>query len=290
MIETRVAPPGFTDETWNTFYQDGFVVLPNRLPEDEVVNLRNLIKSYAKAQDGRQSLDLRHLVEMHPKFARMINHDNYIGFVYDVYGEGLKLLLSQAFIRPPGQLIRNDWHYDGPREVPFQVFAPKLPLRIKVGIWLNDLYTNNMGNLIVIRGSHRDPYLAQYKTQNTHPKEEAVCVPAGAITLMAAGLWHRVDENHSSQERVNMFYEYGPSWIVASDRWRCNPTWLETLSREQRIIMRDYEYPNSLIKPPEEDSPLFLPRSGEVQVGYYYEEHVPHSLRKKLTWVERRGI
>ncbi|WP_320068100.1 hypothetical protein [Micromonospora sp. RTGN7] len=82
--------------------------------------------------------------------------------------------------------------------------------------------------------------------------------------------------------------QYGPTWIVTSDREHSNPAWLAGLDRTRRIIMRDYIHPNHLIKLPDGDVPLFGPRAGEAgdDVGGY-RPHVPLELRKRVTWLER---
>jgi hypothetical protein len=108
---------------------------------------------------------------------------------------------------------------------------------------------------------------------------------------MWGGLWHRVEENHSEVTRLNMFFEYGPSWVVSSDRFSADTESTNELTRAQRIIMRAYSQPNYLIKPPDADVPLFLPREGEEDVDSAdYRDHVPESLRRRATWVERSGL
>ena len=77
------------------------------------------------------------------------------------------------------------------------------------------------------------------------------------MTIIHCGLWHRVEVNKSSIERKNIFVSYCPSWITEADRIGSNPQWLETLTREQRIIMRSYSYGYDRTKPPGRDFPLF---------------------------------
>lgn len=285
----RPAPQGFTRDTWEQFAREGILVVPNAMNRDEALGLADLISSYAP-KSTTQPFDLMNVVEMHPKLSELINRDSHIGFMYDIYGESTKLLMSQFFVRPPGATRRNDWHFDGPRQVPFQVFSPRLPLRVKVGYWLTDLPEDGMGNLIFLRGSHRVRHLPEYRSHLAVKNEERLKVSAGTMILMFEGLWHRVDENLSPSTRINVFYEYGPSWITATDRWRSNLTWLETLNRERRILMRDCEFPNSLIKPPAADLPLFDLRENEEDLdSRRYDDRVPIELRARTTWLERNG-
>jgi ectoine hydroxylase len=289
-MNLRSPPLGFTRDLWERFVRDGILVLPQALSRQEAATLVSLIEGYAP-HNLQGPFDLMNVVEMHPRLSALIDGQKHIGFIYDVFGESSKLLLSQFFIRPANpQAQRNDWHFDGPRQVPFQVFAPNLPLRIKVGYWLTDLPEEKMGNLIFLRGSHRRRHLPEYCSQQPVPNEECLKVSAGTITLMFEGLWHRVDENLSDRRRINIFYEYGPAWITASDRWRSNLAWLQSLNREQRILMRDYDFPNSLIKPPAADVPLFDLRPSEADLdSTLFRDSVEPRLRSRRTWLERNG-
>lgn len=279
MSAARVAPAGFTEQTWRTFTKQGYLTVPGALGPAEVNRLRTLLESYVPYRPAA-GFNETHIVEKHPAFAALIDHPAHIGYVYDLYGEASKLLLSQFFVRPPAQDSRNDWHFDGPRQLPFAAFSPRLPLRLKVGYWLTDLPGAKMGNLLVIPGSHHREFLAEYKTHATHPDQLAITARAGDMILLAAGLWHRVDVHEGDHTRLNVFYEYGPSWITASDHWRCHPLFLEQLGREQRILMRDCEYPNGQIKTSAEDYPLF---ADARPVEGVYEEHVPKHLRQHRT-------
>jgi hypothetical protein len=289
MGELRAAPTGFTEDAWERFCRDGFLVVPDALGPGEVERLSAVVAGHSRARGESDSFDVPRAVEVHPELERLIDHDAHIGYAYDLYGEATKLLLSQFFVRPPNAKKRNEWHFDGPRLLPFEVFSPRLPLRLKVGYWLTPLPRRKMGNLLYVPGSHHASHLPQYRTHEAHPQERALLVEPGAMTLMWSGLWHRVEENASELTRMNVFLEYGPTWITAADRFGCDPAWRESLPRERRILMRAYEHPNSLIKPPEEDVPLFLPREAGLGPDVAaYSDAVPAHLRKHRTWAEAR--
>ncbi|MEU6573877.1 phytanoyl-CoA dioxygenase family protein [Streptomyces sp. NPDC046805] len=280
---TTAAPTGFTPDTWAAFARDGILVVHDVLDAAQV----DALTAAVTAQKDPTAMNV---VELHERFTELIDHPAHTGFVYDVYGEMLKLLRSEYFKRPPGQAIRNKWHYDGPRALPFEVFSPNLPLRIKVGYWLTPLPREDRGNLVYVPGSHHRPYLETYHTHEPHPDERQLLVRPGALTLMWGGLWHRVAENLGDTTRLNVFLEYGPSWIVTSDRNRSDPDWIASLTRNRRIIMRDYDHPNSNVKLFDSDVPLYHRRPDEPdpQEGRY-GDHVPPALRKRSTWTERHG-
>ncbi|MFJ6943277.1 phytanoyl-CoA dioxygenase family protein [Streptomyces wuyuanensis] len=278
------APAGFSAESWAAFHRDGLLVVEDALAPEQVDALVAAIEKQQKPTDWN-------VVASDSRFESMIDHPAHIGYVYDVYGEMLKLLRSEYFKRHPGQEVRNKWHFDGPRALPFDVFSPAAPLRIKVGYWLTPLPVEDRGNLVYIPASHRWPHLPQYHSHDAHPEERQLIVRPGAMTLMWGGLWHRVAENRGALTRLNLFLEYGPTWIVTSDRIGCDKEWLSGLTRRRRILMRDYDHPNRLIKLPDEDVPLFASRPGEpdLEAGRY-GDHVPLALRKRSTWMEQEGL
>jgi hypothetical protein len=286
----RVAPTGFAGDEWDEFMEDGFLVFEDALTPDEVGYYLNAVDELA-ASDPRYRPDRTYtpgnVVERGKVWADLIDHPRHVGYAYDVYGELLKLHTSQAFIRPKAG-SHNIWHPDGARGVPYGVFSPELPLQIKVAYWLTDLPRARMGNFVYVPGSHRTHYLEGYDTHDSVPGERIVTLRAGTMTLMHASVWHRVEPNESDVTRKNIFYAYCPSWICEGDRHRSAPEWLETLSREQRIIMRSYSGAYTRTKPPAEDSPLFLDRETGEASDPEADPTVALHRQKRRTWVEKR--
>ncbi len=288
------APPGFTRHQWEAFERDGIIFLKDTLSPEEITRYTDALDRVAAADpkfESGETFGRQNVVERDPVLAELIDHPRHIGFAYDLFGEQLKLHISQFFIRPPGMTKRNLWHPDGARAVPYGVFSPRLPLQIKIGYWLTDLPEDHMGNLVVLPGSHRHQYVDQYDTHESIPGELIVKVKAGTLTVMNSSIWHRVEPNTSETVRKNIFYAYCPAWITAADRILSDPEWLQTLTREQRIIMRSYDNAYSHAKPPASEFPLFLDRdSGADHDEDAYQEHVELHRRKRRTkaeqWIE----
>ena len=140
-----------------------------------------------------------------------------------------------------------------------------------------------MGNLVVLPGSQHQQYFDGYDTEDSYPDEHIVCAEKGTMTIINGNIWHRVENNDSDVVRKNIFLAYCPSWIVAADHLRSNPDWLATLNREQRIIMRDYNYAYDHTKPPAKDFPLFLDReTGLDHDPDKYHERVAKGRRKRM--------
>lgn len=293
MVENgyRLAPAGFTEEQWETFLRDGIIIMEGALSQDEIDEYLAAIDRLTEADPNYKEGDRfyrENFVELDPTLAGLIDHPRHVGFAYDIYGELLKLHQTQLFLREPFQKQRNQWHPDGARVVPYGVFSPVLPLQIKVAYWLTDLPTADMGNLVVLPGSHRSQYQEAYDTYDTLPGELILRAPAGTMTVMHSSIWHKVEPNLSNVTRKNFFIAYCPAWVTAADRIQSDPQWLKTLNREQRIIMRSYEQAYAYAKPPREDFPLFLDRdTGLDHDPDLYHERVVRERRKRLTFHEK---
>jgi hypothetical protein len=286
----RVAPPGFTPEQREFFEREGYLILPERLSDAEIERYVAAIDRHAAANPSYRPDEFfgrENIVELDPVFAELIDHPRHVGYVYDYYGELLKLHLSQFFLRPRGGK-HNMWHPDGARVVPYQVFMPDLPAQIKVSYWLTDVPESGMGNIVLLPRSQRTQYLDAYDTHESIPGELVLCVPRGTVTLMNCNVWHRVEPNHSDVVRKNFFLAYCPSWVVAADRLINDPDWLKTLNREQRIIMRSYAYAYDHTKPPAADFPLFLDReTGLDHDPGRYPDRIALARRKRLVAHEK---
>ena len=288
------APPGFTPELWEIFERDGIIFLEDALAPEEITHYTEALDRITAVDskfDPNETFGRENVVELDAALAELIDHPRHVGYAYDLFGEQLKLHISQFFIRPPGMTKRNLWHPDGARAVPYGVFSPRLPMQIKIGYWLTDLPETSMGNLVVLPGSHRHQYVDEYDTHELIPGELIVKVKAGTITIMNSSIWHRVEPNTSSTIRKNIFFAYCPAWITAADRILSDPTWLQSLTREQRIIMRSYEHGYNHAKPPASEFPLFLDRdTGTATDDGVYREDVQLHRRKRRTkaeeWIE----
>ena len=289
----RPAPHGFTPEQWETFNEDGIIFTEDAISDEDIDSYIDAIDHVAASNPKYTPggyLGLENIVERDQVFTSLIDHERYVGFAYDLFSELLKLHQSQFFLRPLGGKQYNIWHPDGARALPYGVFSPKLPLQIKIGYWLTDLPHEKMGNLVVLPRSHRRQYMDGYDTHNSVPGEMIVCPRKGTMTVMHSSIWHRVEPNESGVVRSNIFVAYCPSWITPADRFHSSPEWLETLNREQRIIMRSYNHAYHNAKPPAFEFPLFLDReTGTDTDADAYLDHVQLHRRKRQIMPERHA-
>jgi hypothetical protein len=280
------APAGFGEDEWRRFERDGFLLVEDAIEGDDVdryIAASDRVAAASGHAAGSAFTPWGGVAHLDPVFAALIDHPRHVGYAWDVYGDQLKLHSSQAFIRPPG---RSDttWHRDGPRVVPYRVYAPRLPLQLKVAYWLTDLPRPDMGNLVVYPGSHRLDAFDAYTSSGPVEGEAPICVRAGTMMLMDGNIYHRVMDNESTTTRYNVFMTYCPSWVCEADRLACDPAWLAALPRVRRILMRSYADPYWRTKPPADDLPIFLSRAGDDADT---DGGIPMHLRRRPVTVER---
>jgi hypothetical protein len=273
-------PAGFKEHEWYQFNRDGFMLKKSSINAGLIGDIKHAVDAvyYKDGYDGK-SMNLRSFILDHPVFSQLIDHNSYIAYMYDVYGDSLTLLMSNLIIRQPQQASeeRNSWHFDGPRINPFKAYSPRIPLRIKVGIALTDCQVADAGNLIVLPQSHRTDMIPEYQTHLDRPDQLQVKMKAGDVIFMYEGLWHRVASNQSEQPRKVIYLEYGPAWIRSGDRFKTDPKDVTRLSRSQKIIMRPYVHANHFIKIPESDVPLFPSYRGRLKS----DSVIPLSLQRQ---------
>ena len=265
------------------------LTIENALTAEEVdryVAMIDAACARSEKYDSNKFFGPQNIVEKYPEFSELIDHPRHVGFAYDIYGELLKMHISQFFLRPRDS-SHNKWHPDGARAVPYGVFVTDLPLQIKISYWLTDLPDAEMGNFVYMPGSHRSQYFDAYDTHDSVPGEKILKVKRGTMTLMHCNTWHRVEPNNTDVLRKNIFLAYCPSWVCEADRHQCAPEWLSTLNREQRIIMRSYASGYARTKPEASEFPLFLDRESASARDTMGLEHVELHRRKRLTTIEK---
>ena len=86
----RIAPPGFTDEQWETFERDGILFFEDALDTDAIDELSaamdRVCQQSPKYQEG-QTFGSENIVERDPTFAVLIDHPRHVGYAYALQQE-----------------------------------------------------------------------------------------------------------------------------------------------------------------------------------------------------------
>jgi Phytanoyl-CoA dioxygenase (PhyH) len=283
MMELRPAPPGFTDDEWRIFQREGLLHREGVLPPEKAQAMLDAALDYTRGRthSREHTNKVENVIRAHPEFQDLIDLDTHIGYAYDLFGDQTRLIQNDLFLRPPGSVV-NHWHFDGPRAVPYRVFSPVLPLKLRIGYWLTDLPHGNMGNLVYIPRSQHPDYQTEHAGIGDVPGQQVLTCGRGSMTIFGANLWHRIQPNNSDVTRVNVFLSYSPTWV--NGYYFQDADAFSGLTREQRIILRPYgKSQEDFSRPPAEDQPLYL--GGLEREATEPEER--HKIRR-LTRYEQR--
>ncbi|MQB12418.1 hypothetical protein DXT96_21480 [Agrobacterium sp. ICMP 6402] len=214
-----------TAEHIEQFERDGFLVIEDALSSEIVGQLLQTIdglEAEFSASDHRRNvfgLDVRPIVGKDPLFfdlmtwpttfplaVRFLNHYN------------LQLMTSHLIKVPPQPGKRNvGWHPDG--GIPgIQIGGRRAFTSLKIGYFLTDLLSPNMGSLLVVPGSHRLAGPPVFEAGGSDPVGTVeLKIRAGSAVIFQEGLWHAGATNSSDKTRVVLYFGYGFRYLRPID-------------------------------------------------------------------------
>lgn len=247
------------------FERDGYVVLPDALPENEVRRLSALTERVRRRDSPARNGAVHALgfIEREPGFASLVDRPRVLDVICSALGWNVHVYHCHLDVHPPA--LANGpppwrWHQDGGGQNLEIESDPRPRLSVKVAWFLSDVSRAGRGNLQVIPGSHRRNRLPRPDdpTQRLPP-------PAGAIEILAAPgtavifdrrLWHARSENRSRRTRRVLFLSYTYRWIRARDEYPESAEWFEALSPIQRQLLGTAETADGHWLPTDADVPL----------------------------------
>ncbi len=224
-------------EQFAHYHEQGYLVLPGRVPDERVAGLRKVLAALIERARGVTGNDdvfdledshtpddprvrrikLPHRV--HPAFDELLRSDWILEPVRDLFGPSLRLHTSKLNLKSAGYGAAVEWHQDW-------AFYPHTNQDVlAVGVMLDDVGPDN-GPLLVLPGSHRGPVYDHHNGEHFSGAisrartglDTSGAVPllgaAGSISLHHARLVHGSDLNRSAHDRALLLYE-----ITAADAW-----------------------------------------------------------------------
>ncbi len=235
--------------------QDGFAVLPHKLPSelaDAVLSAIDRITAEKRRESTNgKSVKMNNCVVLDPAFRDLMMYEPALQLTYDAFGPMFHLNQSNFISRvkedDPETARKNfaasiDWHADGPRPRNFPRVNGAMGLHyLKFGYFLTDLTHGTGGSLEVVRGSHkRDELDAKGQSFAIEDYSDDLVrfdVEAGSIVAFHQALWHAAYPNQSDVERKNVYISYCPTWMRPVDRDFPTEAELEGLSPEERWLL-----------------------------------------------------
>ncbi|MCL4506302.1 MAG: phytanoyl-CoA dioxygenase family protein [Chloroflexi bacterium] len=243
-----VAKPGpMTEEERFMFDSTGYLVIPDALTPGEVeACLAAARRAHAPYPQGEWR-QLGHLYETEPAIEALMDHPSILPKVRALLGDYFILQSTWCTLQPAhGKAGR--YHQDGSGVYEFRRLAIPTPLvQLRVGYFLTDQSRDDMGNMVMIPGSHnaalRLPKTVQPDTDTDLPIREVITGKPGAALLFHQGVFHRTGVNNMDFDRYTMHIVYAPPWLIPSDRMENSQEFLERTTPLRKALVGEWKRP-----------------------------------------------
>lgn len=236
------------------FEEDGYLLLPGVLDQDETAFARNAIMG--AYERGEQHGELDRTGNLHrlsavthcPQLSFLLDHPRTFPYVWSMLGWNVHVYHSHVDVHPPKAQVADPhwgWHQDGGRQNREVETDPRPRLSVKIAYWFSDVSQTGRGNLMIIPGSHKANWLDGPPRRSLEwpppPGAIEVTANAGDALLFDRRIWHVRSENYSDLTRVAAFFGYTFRWIAGRDEVRALPeqAWWEHLNPVQRQLLGD---------------------------------------------------
>jgi ectoine hydroxylase len=234
------------------FDQNGYLIIPGALTQDEVDHYRNALDRVYKAAEASGqiqpggSLHQLSAVANCPEAIGLIDHPVTLPYIWSVLGWNVHVYHSHLDVHPPlptKRPFRFEWHQDGGRQNREIETDPRPRLSVKLAFWLSDVSEPGRGNFKVVPGSHLTNWISGPPRRDVEwaDPEGAIEVTAnpGDVVVFDRRLWHARSDNYSDITRKAMFFGYTLRWIAIRDEndgiWSAD--WADQINPVQRQLL-----------------------------------------------------
>jgi ectoine hydroxylase len=254
-------PGPMTDLERFQFDTAGYLVIPGALSPDETKACLGAARRLHAAQPPGQWRQLGATYEQDPALEHLMDHPSMLPKVRALYGDYFILQSSWCTVVPAG-FQGGGFHQDGSGVYEFRRLATPTPLvQLRIGYFLTDQSQPNMGNLMMVPGSHNAsvplPRLDN-AAADALPMAEVICGEPGTALVFHQGVYHRGVRNEMNYDRHIIHMVYAPPWLIPSDRMRNSPEFLERTTPLRRALVGEWTRPEEPFgmgykKPPFDD-------------------------------------
>ena len=253
-----LAEPGPLTER-EKFYFDtcGYLVVRSALTPTEVDGLLAAAKRAHAPYPANEWRQLGAGYEYEPAVEPLIDHGSVLPKVRALLGDYFILQSSWCTVSPAG-FPGGGWHQDGSGAYEFRRLALPTPLvQLRIGYFLTDQSEPDMGNMVMIPGSH-NASVPIPRGQSALPIQEVICGQPGDALIFHQGVYHCGTKNERDFNRYIQHMVYAPPWLIPSDRMRNDPDFLARTTPLRRALLGDWKRPDAPYgagydKPPFED-------------------------------------
>jgi hypothetical protein len=115
---------------------------------------------------------------------------------------------------------------------------------LRVGYFLTDQSQPNMGNMVMIPGSHNGSIKLPRGTKpEGMPIAQVICGEPGDALMFHQGVYHCGTKNEMDLDRYIQHMVYAPPWLLPSDRKRNDPDFLTRTTPLRRALLGEWTRP-----------------------------------------------
>ncbi len=276
----RSRAASLTEDEKRQFEEDGFLLLPNVVPQSRVaalVDVADRLEETYRPQCGigpndirpqgglrpHDVLNLKDCATKDPAFLALLDWPETFSKVWGILGWNIQLYHSQMVISPPqppdAPPIRNSpgWHQDSGLLNADLETDPRPRISVKVGFYLSDSSKPGRANFMVVPGSHLKNRIDRPAEKGKHPKGaiEILAKPGSAV-IFDRRLWHSGSVNASSITRKMLFYGYSYRWLRPRSDLKITPELLNHCGPIRRQLLGVGCSNMSCTSPQDADVPL----------------------------------
>lgn len=240
MIPLAKPGPMTEEERW-LFEVAGYLVIPDALSPSEVASCLEAAQRLHASYPGGEWRQLGASYEKEPAIEPLIDHPSVIHKARALFGDYFIVQSSWCTLSPPGY-PGGGWHQDGSGAYEFCRLAASTPLvQLRVGYFLTDQSDPDMGNMVMIPGSHNA--LSAMPKELRHQDsalQQVICGRPGTALMFHQGVYHRGTRNARDFDRYIQHIVYAPPWLIPSDRQRNDPAFMERTTPLRRALLGDW--------------------------------------------------
>ena len=229
-MDTHCLEHTLTATEEHQFETDGYFVVRNVLPSDQIAHLSQLVDcidvEHAPHAGGAGQASRNHFdfIGKDPAFLELLDWPKTFPKVWGILGWHIQLYHSHLIVTPPipsNQQVKRQrlgWHQDSGRLNTDLETEPQPRISLKVAFFLSDCTTSHSGNFHAIPGSHRQNQLVMPADKNLDPPGAVpIRVAAGDAVYFDRRLWHAAGHNRSDRTRKVLFFGYSYRWLKPRD-------------------------------------------------------------------------
>ncbi len=240
-----IASPGpLTDQERFMFDVTGYLVIPDALNTQEVSSLLEASKRLHSSHPADKWKQIGAAYEQEAAMEPLIDHPAILPKIRALLGDYF-ILQSSWCTKSPSGFTGQNWHQDGSGAYEFRKLSLPTPLvQLRVGYFITDQSEPNMGNMIMIPGSHN----ASVPKPLSKPGEpvsiaQVVCGKPGTALLFHQGVYHCGTCNDMDYARYIQHMVYSPPWLIPSDRKHNCPEFLGRTTPLRRALLGEWSRP-----------------------------------------------